>query len=37
VLEELDKAQRMKAEKAKKKEAETKADAMYKIFGGSLP
>ena len=37
MIEELDKAQRMKAEKAKQKEAEAKADAMYKVFGGNLP
>ena len=37
MIDELDKAQRMKAEKAKQKEAEAKADAMYKVFGGNLP
>lgn len=37
MLEELDKAQRMKAEKAKQSVADAKAEAMYKIYGGSLP
>lgn len=37
MIEELDRAQRLKAEKFKQKEAEAKAEAMYKVFGGILP